>query len=146
MLHSKQLEIIEENTRLDSKKIKSHMITFFEHVLKWKYQPERYEVSWIRSIIDNSIIVRDLIYKEYPNKRNSNVFNKASETIRDAYEQGKINAAGITGKSIIKNDVFIWNSFNTLESISNLDYVKIWLIKNAITDEMINGVNKNTRV
>ena len=126
MLHSKQLEIIEN--------------------LKWKYQPERYEVSWIRSIIDNSIIVRDLIYKEYPNKRNSNVFNKASETIRDAYEQGKINAAGITGKSIIKNDVFIWNSFNTLESISNLDYVKIWLIKNAITDEMINGVNKNTRV
>jgi len=43
MLYNKKLEIVEENTRLESKNVKKFMATFFEHCLKWKYQPERWK-------------------------------------------------------------------------------------------------------
>ena len=145
MLYSKKLEIIEENTRLESKNVKNFMATFFEHCLKWKYQPERWETTWTTSIINNSIYVRDKVYKEYPSKKDSNIFNASAKLLIDAYELGKSRATSVTGKNIINNDKLIFDSFSTLESICNLKYVKEWLITNTSRDDMVISVKNNTR-
>ena len=145
MLYNKQLQIIEENTRLESKNVKNFMTTFFEHCLKWKYQPERWETTWTTSIINNSIYVRDKVYKEYPSKKDSNIFNASAKLLIDAYELGKSRATSVTCKNIINNDKLIFNSFSTLESLCNLKYVKEWLITNANRDDMIISVENNTR-
>lgn len=145
MIYSKQLEIIEENTRLESINVKKFMTTFFEHCLKWKYQPERWETTWTTSIINNSIYTRDKVYKKYPSKKDSNIFNASAKLLIDAYELGKSRAISATGKNIINNDKLIFDSFNTLESICNLKYVKEWLITNASKDDMAISVENNTR-
>lgn len=145
MLYSKQLEIIEENTRLESRNVRNFMATFFEHCLKWKYQPERWETTWTTSIINNSTYTRDKVYEKYPSKKDSNIFNASARLLIDAYDIGKSRAISATGKNIINNDKFIFDSFNTLESICNLEYVKNWLINNAVRNDMINSVENNNR-
>ena len=103
------------------------------------------ETTWTTTIINNSIYVRDKVYKEYPSKKDSNIFNASAKLLIDAYELGKSRATSVTGKNIINNDKLIFDSFNTLESICNLKYVKKWLITNASRNDMVISVENNTR-
>lgn len=141
MLYSKQLEIIEENTRQDANKVKSLATIFYMHCLKWNYQKYNQGTSWIRTIITSSKDIKDILYKKYPEYKNTTTFNKASELLHDAYKDSIEKAIEETGVLNIAKDINVWKEFCTLEVICNEEYIRKWLISNAYSSDIIDKIN-----
>lgn len=99
---SKQtFEILEEaSINDDVKKVKSEMIILYGHMLKLKYQKERYlqSYTWINSIVDSSVIISKTC-------RNTNVRNRSLNEQYDAYKKGIELMVSDTKGKLTKNDV-----------------------------------------
>ncbi|MBD2703609.1 DUF29 domain-containing protein [Spirosoma sp. BT702] len=52
-------QLIEAMVRADRRAVKSQLVRLMKHILKWKIQPSRRSTSWIRSIHNARIEIRD---------------------------------------------------------------------------------------
>ena len=141
MLYGKKLEILDESTTKDANKSKSFAIVFFCHCLKWYYQNYKQGTSWIESIITSSRSMKNILYRNYPDNKNSATFAKTANLLHDAYLKGIEAAIKDTGILDISKDTDIWKSFCTLEIICNESKVRSWMISNAYSSEVIDKIN-----
>lgn len=123
--------IITESVKSDKDELINRAAIFYEHILKWKYQKEIQYDSWIQSIVEQSISISNKIYGPNKNKRYTNVINRANNEIINAYNIG-LNAAIKKSKiDEIKNDNEVFYTFNTIESLTEFDFIIDWMYKYA---------------
>lgn len=84
-------EEIEDMGRAEQRELENRLKQLLLHLLKWRFQPERRGSSWQASIRAQRVAIGKHI------KRNPSLKAVISETVTDAYDIARIEAAGETG-------------------------------------------------
>ena len=130
--------IIAINESLDEylKPIYSQAVIFYIHMLKWKYQPLSQSSSWVGSIKE---AYEQIYYNIRKNNKNhkpfKNITRDANDQLYNAYINAFDTAINDTKLDIIRNDIndqnSVFNNFNSVELITNLEYLSKWLTSYA---------------
>lgn len=115
---------------------KTNLINLYMHMLKYKYQKSMQTGSWVKSIINGSITIKD-------DTINKNNFNELNSSIKDCYDQAIKNASKETGLSVSSFPPSILDNFK-LSSVIDLYSINKYLWNNA-KDESIREYIRNNK-
>lgn len=135
-------DIPTEGTRKNVDDLTTLVTLFYSHCLKWIYQPNRQGTSWINTIVGKSRDINKVLYDKKKKSLNRNILNSLNEDLYSIYKKGIIKAADETHLNIKKldKDNIVFNSFDSVEKIIDLEFLKEWLIDNAYSDDIIRMV------
>jgi hypothetical protein len=105
-------EFLSDMARNDRRKVLSRLERLLEHLLKWRYQPERRSRSWERTIIEQRRRLADLF-------ESGTLRNYGEEALAKAYEGAIILASVATGLSVER---FPRDCPYSLEDALTIDY------------------------
>ncbi len=144
--------LTEESVKNITENLISYISVIFCHLLKWKYQPSKQSVSWVRSISSSYMHIIDLIYKN-KNMREQDLIKSVYNNIKirnnEAYEFGKRIAIKET-KLIedINNDINNKSYDSNTDEFDSVYYnfidIDRLLVFSKIIDYMIRRANKNS--
>jgi hypothetical protein len=108
------IEEIEDMGRSEKRAVKSNLIRILQHLLKWKYQPEKQSDSWLSTIVEHRQRII-LAFEDSPSLKNYylEVFNKC-------YQDARKNAATETRLPL---ETFPNQSPFTIEDTLNPNYL-----------------------
>lgn len=130
IFNKEYLLLLDENAKKDTNEIKSYIIVFYKHCIKYYHQKDKQDHSWIDSIFNGSRGCFNTIYDYDKKKYNANKLKLSSNIIYDAYINSIAEAEGEVNFKIEDNN-YIFNLFPTVEDIMNIDNVISWMIENA---------------
>lgn len=108
------LEELESMERSEKNALKSNLRILLMHLLKYKYQPEKRTNSWVYTIIEHRIRLRDTF------KTSPSLYRFFEEIFNESYEDARKLASDETGLSI---NEFPPESPFTVEEVLNGDFL-----------------------
>lgn len=108
------LEELESMVRSEKNALKSNLRVLLMHLLKYKYQQEKRTNSWVYTIREHRIRLRDTC------KTSPSLYDFIEEVFNECYQDAKELAAGETGLSI---KIFPLKSPFTVEEVLNPDFL-----------------------
>lgn len=91
-------QLIEAMARADRRAVKSQLVRLMMHIIKWKLQPERRSLSWVKTIHNARVEILD-IQEETPSITNevvATLWNRAFNLALDEAEEETGNKPGST--------------------------------------------------
>ena len=133
-------EILNEMGSSDLDEFKSRLLNLYFHMLKYQYQKEIQTSSWIRTIVEQSKQLGELV------SRKSLKYKISDDIVNNVYDKALKNATNSSttyekryGKpefpSKLPNEYY-------LQSIIDSEYIYTFLIKYKYTQEAINYLDK----
>ena len=89
-------QLIEAMARADRRAVKSQLVRLMMHIIKWKLQPERRSLSWVKTIHNARVEILD-IQEETPSITNevvATLWNRAFNLALDEAEEETGNKPG----------------------------------------------------
>jgi len=126
------LDILNE-ANIDGK-AKSESIRFYEHLIKWKYQPYLQRPSWINTIIDSSREIYNCCYDKKKKKMDANTVNTLNNILYSnyitAFNKSLDDMSELKNKPKFEDEIYYL--FPTVEAIINEDAVRAYMKQGAI--------------
>jgi len=100
-------QLIEAMARADRRAVKSQLVRLMKHIIKWKLQAGKRSLSWIKSIHNARIEIRD-IQEETPSITNNaiaNLWNRAFD-LAIAEAEDEMGLTLVTVPSLTWEEVF----------------------------------------
>lgn len=128
-----ELMMLNETANNESS-LKSQASRFYEHVLKWIYQPANRKGGWVTSITRAMIDIYNILFNPNTKSTNKTLINKVNPMLKDAFEKAKNKAYNDTNIADILNNTEVYNKFKKLDNIigikTNLNNVVDYLMDN----------------
>ena len=142
----KELNLLtEDNKNIDVKTVSKKLVPrFYEHTIKYRYNPEHQTQSWVNSIMQSVTMIRKILSsKSLYNDFIENYSNK----MHDLFIDGANDCFCYNRYITIQDAENIYNEFDTIDKIIDINKVKDFCLKYAKNDnirrEVENKVKEN---
>lgn len=97
-------ELIEAMSRSDRRAAKSQLVRLMKHIIKWKHQPDKRTVSWVTTILNARLEIREE-QEENPSITDEEIKTKIWEK---AFRIAVNEAAGEMGLEKLRTEELTW--------------------------------------
>ena len=106
-------ELIDAMSRADRRAVKSQLVRLMKHIIKWKKQPQKRSISWIRTILNARMEIED-IQEETPSITGETIrglwpraFQLAIDEAMEEMEVDNLKVEELTWEEVFNNHYFL---------------------------------------